>query len=121
LWRRQIGASKRAAPVPPLIAGLFNREEPDDKDVTSPGAPGSARRACSIQIIRRALRPTTEPACDDHDDQHQKNEPAKTTAYCRATQVKPAAAEQKQKDYQQNYEIHCVLLSGFGDSIVPRP
>jgi hypothetical protein len=74
-----------------------------------------------MQIIARALCPTTEPACDDHDDQHLEYQPAKTTAYCRATQVKAAAAEQKQKDYQQNYEIHCLLLADFGDSMTPRP
>ena len=44
------------------------------------------------------LCPTTEPASQKHDNQHQENEPTKTTPHCRATEVKTAAAEQQQKD-----------------------
>jgi hypothetical protein len=46
------------------------------------------------------LCPTTDPACQQHDNQHQENEPTKTTPHRRATKVKTASAEQQQKDYQ---------------------
>lgn len=31
------------------------------------------------------LCPTADPACHEHDNQHQENEPSKTTPHCRAT------------------------------------
>jgi hypothetical protein len=49
-----------------------------------------------------------EPACQQHDNQNQENEPAQTAPYCRATQVETATAEQQQKNYQQNYDVHNV-------------
>jgi hypothetical protein len=70
--------------------------------------------------VRLRLRPTTDVACHEHDNQHQENEPAKTTPDYRATQVKAAPAEQQHQDYQQNYDIHRALLSDFGDSIATR-
>jgi hypothetical protein len=45
-------------------------------------------------------------ACQQQDDQHEKNDPAETTPNCRTTQVEAAAAEKQQKDYQQNDQIH---------------
>ena len=62
------------------------------------------------------LCPSAEPACHEHDNQHQENDPAKTPPHCRATYVKTAAAEQQQKNYQQNYEIHTRSLADFDDS-----
>jgi hypothetical protein len=61
-------------------------------------AAGPAR----FKMVTRALCPTTDPACQQHDNQHQENEPAKTAPHQRATDVKTAAAEQQKKDYQQN-------------------
>ena len=41
-----------------------------------------------------------ESACQKQDDQYEKDDPAKATAYPRATHVKPASAEQHQQDDQ---------------------
>ena len=38
-----------------------------------------------LTVSGYGLRPTTDPACRQHDNQHQENEPAKTTPYCWAT------------------------------------
>ena len=52
------------------------------------------------------LYPATHSACHQQDNQHEENNPAKTTPHRRATQVKTASAEQQQKDDQQNDHIH---------------
>src|SRR6185436_3255304 len=56
-----------------------------------------------------------------HDNQHEEKEPAKTTPHSRATQVKPTSAEQHQKDNQDNDQIQSALLSDFGEPILARP
>jgi hypothetical protein len=61
------------------------------------------RRWRAIQMVTRTLGSTTNPACQQHDNQHQENEPAKTSPHHRATDVKTTAAEQQQKNDQQNY------------------
>ena len=65
---------------------------------------GHARSDGSRQQMR--LCPTPDPACHEHDNQHQENDPAKTTANERATQVETAPAEQQQQDNQQNEYVH---------------
>jgi hypothetical protein len=64
--------------------------------------------------------PVTDSTCHQQNNQHEENDPAKTTADHRATQVKTAAAEQQQKDYQQNDHIHGALLSGFREAVITQ-
>jgi hypothetical protein len=52
-----------------------------------------------------------QSACQEHDDQDEKNDPSKTSPDSRATQVETAPAEQQQQDEQHNQQVHNALLS----------
>jgi hypothetical protein len=54
-----------------------------------------------------------QSACQKQDQQNEQNQPAKTTPNSRATEVESASAEQQQKNYQHNEQIHRSPSLGF--------
>jgi hypothetical protein len=103
VWEAWPLGAGRNRPAPWPLPGRLAREAARQPPVFGSDGLREQTRLC----------PTTDPACQQHDNQHKENEPANTTPHCRPTEVKTAAAEQQQKNYQQNYHIHSALLSGF--------
>ena len=138
---QQVVTVKRRAPtdfgswlllMPHCLDHLVEKHERCSNQYSSPFSfAWSSSRPCRspTQTVRRRLLLAhicarlypTQPACEQQDKQHEENEPAKTSPYQRAACVKPAAADQQQKDQQDNYDIHSALLSDFRRWVIPRP
>src|SRR4030095_1321096 len=98
------------------VSPLVNNQ--DAAGPTGPREPAAQEQGCRVLAALEGTDGLTDPARQYHDNQHQENDPTKTTTDCRPTKVKTASAKQQQKHDQQNDYVHSALLSDLGDSIV---
>src|SRR4030095_8686401 len=78
------------------VSPLVNNQ--DAAGPTGPREPAAQEQGCRVLAALEGTDGLTDPARQYHDNQHQENDPTKTTTDCRPTKVKTASATIAQDD-----------------------